>query len=68
MNLHLAPYNHSILMGLSAHNNFRPTPVGTQSHPLFYIAILGLSHFSQCLAGSRATSFAATCPKMTAPN
>lgn len=64
----LTPYNHSILMGLSVQDNLRPTPVGTQLHPLFYIPILGLSCFSQCLAGSRGTSFAATCSKMTAPN
>lgn len=69
MNLHLTPsFDHSILMGLSAQDNFRPTPMCSQSHPLFYIAVLGLSHFSWCLAGTRGTSFAATCSKMTAPN
>lgn len=68
MNLHLTPYNHYTLMGLSAQDNFRPTPVGTQLHPLFYIPVLGWSHFSQCLAGTRGTSFAATCSKMTAPH
>lgn len=39
MNLHLTPHNHSTLMWLGPQEDFEPTPVAAQSHPLVYVTI-----------------------------